>query len=83
MVCLIAEKMKKKQINALFLTRDSDLDTIDKDCRLKVLNGDIQACGERFNEARIICDKKIIFGHQIIAQSKNSEELLELFLKIS
>lgn len=49
---------EKKQINALFLTRDSDLDTIGKDCRLKVLNGDIQACGERFNEARIICDKK-------------------------
>ena len=53
---LDCEEEEKKRINALFLTRKADLDTISKDARLNVLNKDIQDCGERFDESLISRD---------------------------
>lgn len=53
---LDCEEEEKKRINALFLTRKADLDTISKDARLNRLNKDIQDCGERFDETLISRD---------------------------
>ncbi len=55
---LDCDEEERRKINALFLTRLDDLETIKHDTRLNALNNDIHACGEQFDEEKISIDEK-------------------------
>ena len=55
---LDCDEEERRKINALFLTRKTDLGAITNDARLNALNNDIHACGEQFDEGKISIDEK-------------------------
>lgn len=55
---LDCDEEERRKINALFLTKKEDIETIRKDSRLNGLNCAIKACGENFEESKITHDGK-------------------------